>query len=100
MNQDNNPFVELSNIFVENQRQLNIKSEDLKNRLNKLSAKINKLSKEIESDVFSADLVLLLNIEDEARLILSVAKELEFQREGILTSLKLLKKSKQIKLNK
>ena len=100
MNKENNPFIELSNIFVENQRQLNIKTDDLRNRLNKLSEKISKLSKVLEDDVFSANLVTLLNIEDEARLIFSVAKELEFQREGILTSLQLLKKSKEIKLNK
>jgi len=100
MNKENNPFVELSNIFIDNQRQLNAKAEDLKNRASALKSKLSVLVEQIDNDVFATDLVQLLNIENESSLLLTVAKELEFQRESILNSIKLLKKSKQIKLNK
>jgi hypothetical protein len=76
MNEESNPFLELSNLFVENQRQFNVKSNELISRLD------------------------VLNIEQESSLILSVAKELEFQRDQINNSLELLKETKKIKLNK
>ena len=100
MNTDNNPFVELSNLFLENQRQFNIKAEDLSNRLTALTQKLSKLKTQLDNNIFTADLIAILNIEEESSLILSVAKELEFQRDKINNSLSLLKETKKIKLNK
>lgn len=95
-----NPFLQLSNLFVENQRLFNIKRDDLQKRINLLSVKLKKLSESVDSDVFSADLVSILNIEEESALLLSVAKELEFQRDQVLNSVKVLSESRKIKLNK
>ena len=95
-----NPFEVLSRLFVDNQRQLNVKTEDLSNRVNSLSQKLNNLKTQLNDDIFSANLIAILNIEEESRLILSVAKELEFQREQITKSVELLQDSKKIKLNK
>jgi hypothetical protein len=100
MNEENNPFVELSNLFVENQRQFNIKSDELISRLDVLNKKLSNLKIQLETNIFSADLIAILNIEQESSLILSVAKELEFQRDQINNSLELLKETKKIKLNK
>jgi len=100
MNEDNNPFIELSNLFVENQRQFNIKSDDLTKRLEALIARLSGLKGQLDEDIFKADLVSILNIEQESSLILAVAKELEFQRDQINNSLNLLKETKKIKLNK
>ena len=97
---DNNPFVILSDLFIENQRQLNVKSDELIKRLSTLNTKLSTLKTHLENDIFTANLVLILNIEEESKLILGVAKELEFQRDQINTSVNLLKDSKKIKLNK
>ena len=100
MSEENNPFVQLSNLFVENQRVLSVKSDELAKRSKSLSGKLSLLSQQLEENVFKTNLVSILNIDEEARLILSVAKELEFQRDQILTSVKMLSESKQVKLNK
>jgi len=100
MNEESNPFLELSNLFVENQRQFNVKSNELISRLDVLNKKLSKLKEQLETNIFSADLISILNIEQESSLILSVAKELEFQRDQINNSLELLKETKKIKLNK
>lgn len=100
MADDNNPFLQLSSLFVENQRVFNIKRDDLLNRLSLLGKKLEKLSDALKADVFSADLVSILNIEEESALILGVAKELEFQRDQVLNSVKVLSDSRKIKLNK
>ena len=100
MNEENNPFLELSNLFVENQRQFNVKSDELISRLDVLNKKLSKLKVQLETNIFEADLIAILNIEQESSLILSVAKELEFQRDQINNSLELLKETKKIKLNK
>ena len=100
MNNDNNPFMELSNLFVENQRLLNIKTEDVLNRAKLLKQKMIVLTQQLENDVFTTDLVAILNVDDEAKLLLTVAKELEFQRDQIFNSIKMLSQSKEIKLNK
>lgn len=96
----NNPFLSLSELFIDNQRQLNIKANDLSKRLNDLAQKLNGLRLQVDNDIFTSNLVALINIEEESKLILSVGKELEFQREQILKSVELLKESKKIKLNK
>ena len=95
-----NPFSELSQIFVDNQRVFSQKCKDLSARSTQFADKLNKLKIQIDEDPFSANLNLCLSIQEEASLILAVAKEVEFQREKILSTLELLKKSNQIKLNK
>ena len=95
-----NPFQRLSDIFIENQRQFTVKTNDLRTRNRTLSKKLETLDKQLDSDVFTSNLTVLINIEDESRLILSVAKEVEFQREQVLKSVDLLTKSKEVKLNK
>ena len=97
---NNNPFVELSNLFVENQRQFNVKSDDLTKRLESLITRLTNVKNQLNNDIFKADLVSLINIEQESSLVLAVAKELEFQRDQINNSLNLLKETKKIKLNK
>jgi len=100
MSNEDNPFIQLSNLFIENQRQFNVKTEDFLKRANSLKLKLDKLTSQVSSDVFSANLIAILNIEEESALILSVAKELEFQREQVLNSVEILKQSKKVKLNK
>ena len=95
-----NPFQRLSDIFIENQRQFTVKTNDLRTRIRTLSKKLETLDKQLDSDVFTSNLTVLINIEDESRLILSVAKAFEFQREQVLKSVDLLTKSKEVKLNK
>ena len=95
-----NPFQKLSDIFLENQRQFTVKTNDLRTRIRNLSKKLDLLDKQLDNDVFTSNLTTLINIEDESRLILSVARELEFQREQVLRSVDLLTKSKEVKLNK
>lgn len=100
MNEQNGPFHQLSQLFVDNQRQFTSKTNDLRNRIVVLQKKLEVLSLQLDEDVFSANLISIINIEDESRLILSVAKEVEFQRDQVLKSVELLSKSKEIKLNK
>ena len=95
-----NPFQKLSDIFLENQRQFTVKTNDLRTRIRNLSKKLDLLDKQLDNDVFTSNLNILINVEDESRLILSVARELEFQREQVLRSVDLLTKSKEVKLNK
>jgi hypothetical protein len=95
-----NPFQRLSDIFIENQRQFTVKTNDLRTRIRTLSKKLETLDKQLDNDVFTSNLTALINIEDESRLILSVAREVEFQREQVLKSVDLLTKSKEVKLNK
>lgn len=100
MTDDNNPFQELSNIFVENQRNFQVKSSELEKRVKSFKDKFETILSQLQSDVFSTNLNLFLNLEEEAKIILSVAKEVEFQRDKILKTVELLKKSNKITLNK
>jgi len=94
-----NPFEALSSIFVSNQTNFNMKADDLRNRARVLSEKLKKLTSQLETDVFNADLNILLNLEEEARFILIVAKELEKQRKKITDSIKMLSEANRISLN-
>lgn len=96
----NNPFNTLSHLFVENQRKFNTKRDDLIKRVRVLNNKLDKLCRQLEDDVFSANLISILNIEEESALILSVAKELEFQRDQVINSVNILTDSSKVKLNK
>ena len=100
MSEENNPFVELSQIFIDNQRNFNSKCKNLIERTANFANKLNTVKHQLDETPFEADLNLYLNIEEEARLVLMVAKEVEFQREQILKTVKLLKSSNKIKLNK
>jgi hypothetical protein len=100
MNNKNNPFSELSQIFIDNQRTFNSKCSNLLERTKIFVEKLNNVKNQIENDPFTTDLNSFLNIEEESRLILVVAKEVEFHRDQILDTVKLLKASNKIKLNK
>ena len=100
MSDENNPFLQLSNLFVENQRQFNLKRDDLLKRVSLLTSKLNRLKQQVEEDTFTAELTSILNIGEESALILGVAKELEFQRDQVIDSVAVLSKSRKIKLNK
>jgi hypothetical protein len=100
MNQENNPFNELSQIFVDNQRVFAEKCRNLTERTQNFASKLNEVKNQMNENPFEANLNLYLNIEEEARLILVVAKEVEFQRDQILKSVNMLKSSNKIKLNK
>ncbi len=95
-----NPFNELSQIFIENQRAFTNKCNNLIERTANFVNRLNTALKQLNEEPFNADLNLYLNIEEEARLTLIVAKEVEFQRDQILKTVELLKSSNQIKLNK
>lgn len=100
MQQNENPFTILSQIFIDNQRLLNDKTDGLRTRLKSLIKKLNELDKQLENDLFSTDLNIILNIEEESKLILAFAKEVEFQRDQITNAISVLSESKKIKLNK
>ena len=72
----------------------------MRQRLERIADKSKVLSVQLNSDPFKANISALINVEEEARLILLVAKELEKQREDVLTVLEMLTKTKEIKLNK
>ena len=57
------------------------------------------LIQSVEQDVFASDLMSIVNIPDESRLLLTAVKELEIQRDQIINSINILKKSKERKLN-
>ncbi len=97
---ENNPFVQLSHLFVENQRQINTRTEDLKRRVEAMTNRLKRLTKSLDVDVFETDLTSIINLEEEAKLIISVAKELEYQKEQVENALEMLTASKKIKLNK
>tara|TARA_B100000287_G_C20589436_1_gene763614 strand:+ start:104 stop:418 length:315 start_codon:yes stop_codon:yes gene_type:complete len=94
------PFKELQQIFIDNQRQFNIKCDDLMRRTKSFSQKLAQANAQLNENAFSANLNLYLSIEEEARIVLSVAQELEFHRDKIVKSLDMLKESNKIKLNK
>ena len=94
-----NPFEALSRIFIDNQNKFNLKTDDLRNRSRVLSEKLKKAVTQLESNAFDADLNLFLNIEEEARFILIVAKEVEKQRKKITDSVKMLSEANRISLN-
>ena len=100
MSDKTSPFNELSQIFIDNQRAFNSKCNNLLERTSSFVNKLSNVKGQIKEDPFSANLNAYLNIEEEARLILMVAKEVEFQRDQILKTVKLLKTSNTIKLNK
>tara|TARA_R100000388_G_C7128856_1_gene104472 strand:- start:36 stop:335 length:300 start_codon:yes stop_codon:yes gene_type:complete len=97
---ENNPFNEISQIFVDNQRTFSVKCKNLIERTTVLTSKLSMVKDQINHDPFSANLNAYLNIEEEARLILVVAKEVEFQRDQINKTVELLKESNKVKLNK
>tara|TARA_Y100001972_G_C7555659_1_gene279194 strand:+ start:407 stop:718 length:312 start_codon:yes stop_codon:yes gene_type:complete len=94
-----NPFQTLSNSFIENQRNFNMKVSELRNRLEKISDKTRTISNQLNSDPFSAQISALVNFEEEAHLMLIIAKDLEKQRDDILSIVELLTKAKETKLN-
>ena len=97
---EDNPFSTLSHLFVENQRKFNSKRDELTRRIKDLNNKLTKLSEQLDDNVFKANLISILNIEEESALILSVAKELEYQRDQVINSVNILSDSSKVKLNK
>ena len=100
MSENIDPFKELQQIFIDNQRHFNMKCEDLMRRTKTFAQKLSQASAQLNDNPFSANLNLYLSIEEEARIVLSVAQELEFHRDKIVKSLGMLKESNKIKLNK
>tara|TARA_B100000287_G_C20135003_1_gene583795 strand:- start:241 stop:552 length:312 start_codon:yes stop_codon:yes gene_type:complete len=94
------PFEELTKIFIDNQRNFTSKTNDLIDRTKNLKEKLDLVLKQLSQNCFKTNLNLYLNLEEEAKLIVMVAKEVEFQRDNILKSVEVLKQSKEIKLNK
>ena len=90
----------MSQIFIDSQRQFNIKCDELKKRSKMFSDKLRNVQAQIEQNPFTANLNVLLGIEEEAKLTLSVAKELEHHRDKIIKSIEVLKESNKTKLNK
>ena len=99
MDKMHNPFEALSKIFIDNQNNFNLKADDLRNRSRILSQKLNKVIEQLEINPFDADLNLYLNIEEESRFILIVAKEVEKQRKKITDSIEMLSEANKVSLN-
>ena len=95
-----NYFQKLSEIIVANQNAFNFKINDLRSRTRSLASKLETVALDLESDPFDADLCLLANLEEEAKIILFLAKETESQRDKIVNSVELLEESNKQKLNK
>ena len=66
MSQKANPFSELSQLFIDNQRNFNKKCNNLLERTSNLAAKLNLVKKQLDEEPFTADLNLYLNIEEES----------------------------------
>jgi hypothetical protein len=99
MSIENNPFQELSNLFIDNQRMINVKADEVLKKSKSIQQKMTNLIQSVEQDVFASDLMSIVNIPDESRLLLTAVKELEIQRDQIINSINILKKSKERKLN-
>jgi|TARA_R110000824_G_scaffold62352_6_gene165236 hypothetical protein len=99
MSIENNPFQELSNLFIDNQRMINVKTDEVLKKSKSIQQKMTNLIQSVEQDVFASDLMSIVNIPDESRLLLTAVKELEIQRDQIINSINILKKSKERKLN-
>ena len=92
-------FQELSNLFIDNQRMINVKTDEVLKKSKSIQQKMTNLIQSVEQDVFASDLMSIVNIPDESRLLLTAVKELEIQRDQIINSINILKKSKERKLN-
>ena len=91
MSIENNPFQELSNLFIDNQRMINVKTDEVLKKSKSIQQKMTNLIQSVEQDVFASDLMSIVNIPDESRLLLTAVKELEIQRDQIINSINILK---------
>jgi hypothetical protein len=95
-----NYFQKLSEILIANQNAFNYKVNELRNRTRTLASKLENVSLDLESDPFESNITILANIEEESKLILFLAKEVEAQRDKLINSTKLLEESNKQKLNR
>tara|TARA_B100000700_G_C14800750_1_gene740457 strand:+ start:329 stop:640 length:312 start_codon:yes stop_codon:yes gene_type:complete len=96
---DNSPFKLLSELLVDNQNAIRHAALGLRSQIRTLNTKLEKITEELENDIFSTNLNLLSDISNEASEILLHAKNLESSRERILDSVEMLKKANTQKLN-
>ena len=96
---DQSPFKVLSELLIDNQNAIKHAALGLRAQIRTLNAKLEKVTEDLESDVFGTDLNILSDISSEASEILMHAKNLESSRERILDSVEMLKKANTRKLS-
>ncbi len=96
---DHSPFKVLSELLIDNQNAIKHAALGLRSQIRTLNAKLEKITEELENDIFSTDLNILSDISSQASDILVHAKNLEASREKILDSVEMLRKSNTKKLN-
>lgn len=97
--QIDSPFKILSELLIDNQNSIKHSAIALRAQIRTFGAKLDRISEELEHDVFNTDLNVLSNISAEAANILMHAKDIETARERILSSVEMLQKANARKLN-
>ncbi len=88
-----NLFQVFSQVFIESQQSFNKCEAELRNRCRVISKKFENISEEIETDVFSAKLSNIFDLEEDVNYIIKLAQELQSRRKLIKDSVDQLKKS-------
>ena len=99
MNEVNNPFKKLSELFLDNQNSFNKETQQLRTSLRSINGVLNKLLEELENDPFNANLNTLRGLDVFSMQILEQGKTLETSRDKIIESIRILKKANDKKLN-
>ncbi len=95
-----NLFQIFSRVFIESQQSFNKCESELRNKCRVLSQKLTNSVDQIETDVFSANLNTIFDMEDEISYIIRLAQELENRRNLIQDSVDQLKKSTEKHVNR
>ena len=88
-----NLFQIFSQVFIESQQSFNKCEAELRSRCRVISKKFENISEEIETDVFSAKLSNIFDLEEDVNYIIKLAQELQSRRKLIKDSVDQLKKS-------
>ena len=95
-----NPFQRLSELFVNNQNQLNKDVHQLRTSARTVKQIFESLLEELEEDPFKANLTVLCGLDSVSLQILEQGRSVEETRDKILESIVLLEKSNEKKLRK
>ena len=91
--QQENLFQVFSQVFIESQQSFNKCESELRNRCRTLSQKLSNSVEELESDVFTANLNNIFDLEEEMEYIMKLVQELQNRRSLIKESVDQLRKS-------
>jgi len=95
-----NLFQVFSNIFIEAQQSFNKSDLELRSKCRVLSERLLKLSDQLESDPFTANLDIIHSLEEEVFQLKRIGYELESRRDCIQESVESLKSATVNKLRK